>query len=139
MERNAVLAAVLEQEQTLRVSALDVTAREKAEQPEKTDDRENRLRSVTQEPAGAEELYQRLMQAASLQGQTAAIRQAAEQEQLFRQIRSEAAAAQIREQHPGGISAQTWQSMRISGTAGKQTQQSMAEISRFFERDSRRY
>lgn len=41
--------------------------------------------------------------------------------------------------YDGGMDAQTERTMRSGGMAGAQTQWSMQEISRFFERDARRY
>ena len=39
----------------------------------------------------------------------------------------------------GGAVTQSWTQLRTAGIAGAQTERSMAEISRFFERDARRY
>ena len=139
MARQALLAAVFEQQQTLRYAEYSVTAPvgKAAERPSELPEEERQ----TPEDAPGAALYRSLTRLQSAQEQTAAIRRLLEQEQAAQPLVSQTpltrqTSGQTQE---GGVVCRSWQTMRTSGLAGMQTRRSMEEISRFFERDSRRY
>lgn len=139
MARQAVLASAFDREQTIRFALYEMAEPAAPEGSETKDAKTSRQKPSAEEASDVREIYRKLMQTDVLQEKTAAIRQVAEQQKLLRQLRSESLAEQSRQQHPGGISMQVRQLMQTGGMAGRQTRQSMEEISRFFERDSRRY
>ena len=78
-----------------------------------------------------------LKQAAQARAALEALRQEAVQTRAVRQVRP--AATEKADGVMGGAVTQSWTQLRTAGIAGAQTERSMAEISRFFERDARRY
>ena len=82
-----------------------------------------------------EALEQELADAAAARQALTAVRQRAARFETLRASGETGACVQA----GGGVRTLAAQPMRSAGLAGAQTQWSMAEISRFFERDARRY
>ena len=139
MTRQAMLAAAFEREETLRFAAYDMTEQGGAGQTPQMQSAQTGQKTASAAEAAVRELLRRLLQTQSVTEQTAAIRHDTERRRFSGQREQELTYAENTAQQIGGGLAQMRQLMQVSGTAGKQTRRSMAEISRFFERDSRRY
>lgn len=129
------------------------TAQRKAEEPEKepaarrSGAEEATERNAAQEDgenaAGSREALRALSELQAARARAALLAAAQTQsEQLLRaaqQTQGVTPSQTVYSRYDGGMAAEPVRAMQLAGTASVQTQWSMQEISRFFERDARRY
>lgn len=91
---------------------------------------------------GAEPLLRELRRLEAAQMRAALVSAQAEEErqmQTLRQIQSVQPSVQVGSAFSGGLIGRLTQTLETEGVSSIQAQRSMGEISRFFERDARRY
>lgn len=98
--------------------------------------------SETAENDGAAALLRELARLDAIQARAAGITMRMESERQMQQAQQSQSVqpSQMRPgRYEGGLNGRTVQTLESTGLAGAQTQWTMGEISRYFERDARRY
>ena len=123
-------------------------ARDGAENPEQTGGAAGQaaeeadggvMRRETEQPQ--QTLWRRMEDAAAAASRAAAMAEERRQAQTWQTQRGQSVSVpqETGSRFSGGVTGELTRRLETSGIAGRQTQRSMAEISRYFERDARRY